>query len=203
MDLRKDKRGFSLVELIIVMGIMAVFAGGIFGALGYINQGKTKKAAATLNSELTSIQQSNMTLKGATYLYLYQDGGTIYMVTARASDVNGDGEIDKTPNTKESANYTSRTALNGYVSDNGGQGKLCSSKVEVIGIDGGDSTTLTDDNMIRIGYSKSTGAFTYCDMGKETKDDDVTSLFFNTIKLKGTETFTVKLVKNTGKHFVE
>lgn len=196
MDLYKDKRGFSLVELIIVMGIMAVFVGGMAGAIGYINQGKTKKAAATLNSMLTSIQQSNMTLKGATYLYLYKDGDDIYMVTARASDVNGDGKIDTTVNTEESANYTDRTNLNGYISSSGGGSKLCSSKVDVIGSDGSTTSTLTDSNMIRIGYSKGTGAFTYCDMGGD-------SVFYNTIKLKGTETFTVKLVKNTGKHFVE
>jgi hypothetical protein len=175
---------------------LAIFAGGIAGSLNYINRGKTKKASATLNSQLTSIQQSNMTLKGATYLYLYKDGDDIYMVTARASDVNGDGKIDTTENTEESANYTDRSNLNGYVSSNGGQRKLCSSKVDVIGIDGSTTGTLTDSNMIRIGYSKGTGAFTYCDMGSD-------SVFYNTIKLKGTETFTVKLVKNTGKHFVE
>ena len=31
MDIRKDKRGFSLIELIITMAIMAVFAGAIIG----------------------------------------------------------------------------------------------------------------------------------------------------------------------------
>jgi prepilin-type N-terminal cleavage/methylation domain-containing protein len=177
MDLYKDKRGFSLVELIIVMGIMAVFAGGIAGAIGYINQGKTKKAAATLNSKLTAIQQSNMTLKGATYLYLYKDGSEVYMVTSKT-------------------NYTDRDSLKTYVASNGGQTKLCSSKVDVSGSDGSSTGTLSDDNMIRISYSKGTGAYTYCDMGSD-------SVFYNTIKLEGTETFTVKLVKNTGKHFVE
>jgi prepilin-type N-terminal cleavage/methylation domain-containing protein len=196
MDLYKDKRGFSLVELIIVMGIMAIFAGGIAGTLGYINRGKTKKAAATLNSQLTAIQQSNMTLKGATYLYLYKDGSQIYMVTAHAKDIDGDGKINSTANDPESANYTNRSNLDSYVSSYGGETKLCSSKVDVIGIDGSSTGTLDDSNMIRISYSKGTGAFTYSDMGSD-------SVFYNTIKLQGTETFTVKLVKNTGKHFVE
>ena len=33
MDIRKDKRGFSLIELIITMAIMAVFAGAIITKL--------------------------------------------------------------------------------------------------------------------------------------------------------------------------
>ena len=39
MDIRKDQRGFSLVELIITMAIMAVFAGAIIGGLTYLNAG--------------------------------------------------------------------------------------------------------------------------------------------------------------------
>jgi hypothetical protein len=94
-------------------------------------------------------------------------------------------------------NCTDRTSLDSYVASNGGQTKLCSSKVDVSGSDGSSSgTPLDDNNMIRISYSKGTGAYTYCDMGDG-------SVFYNTIKLEGTETFTVKLVKNTGKHFVE
>ena len=31
MNIREDKRGFSLIELIITMAIMAVFAGAIIG----------------------------------------------------------------------------------------------------------------------------------------------------------------------------
>ena len=79
MDIRKDKRGFSLIELIITMAIMAVFAGAIIGGMSYINAGKTKKAAARLNNKISSIQTATMTKKGQTFLYIYR--------TSEGSDV--------------------------------------------------------------------------------------------------------------------
>ena len=42
LSLLKNKKGFSMVEMIIVIAIMAILVGGIASYIGYINNGKTK-----------------------------------------------------------------------------------------------------------------------------------------------------------------
>jgi hypothetical protein len=185
------------------MGIMAVFAGGIFGALGYINRGKTKKAAATINSKLSYIQTQNMTKKGSAYLYLYKTSNGIYTAVLQEQDLDGSGEIE----TSEKLDFADRTALDTYLAAHSDIGSfLCSSRVDVTGDVSGSSLSdpLTESNMIKIGYSKGTGAFTCSNRGSVDEAPAVsTDRFFDTITLTGSETFTVKLVKNTGKHYVE
>jgi hypothetical protein len=87
--------------------------------------------------------------------------------------------------------------LESYVGSNGVE--LCDSKVEVY-VKGTASPSMTvgGSNYIKIGYSKSTGAFKCCNNGNDSAGD-----FYNEIQLKGKETFSVKLIKATGKHFVK
>lgn len=203
MNVRKDMRGFSLIELIIVMAIMAIFAGVFAGAMGYINTGKTKKASAKLNSRLTYIQTETMTKKGETYLYIYQTSdGVHYCILSSEEDSNGDGSPDYPKG------FRSRSELDSYLSANDIGSKLCDSTVKLSGKDstGGGLAPLTlgTGNMLKIGYSKATGAFTYSNNGQLDTNgefDDVP--FYSAVELSGKQTFTIKLVKTTGKHFVE
>lgn len=190
MNVFRDKRGYTLIELIIVMGIMAVFAGGVAVALGYSNQGRTKKAATSLNDKLSYIQTQTMTLKGETYLYVFKRSDGVYAYIAKEVDTNGNGVIDDA----EKKDVTSREDLNDMIGSAGE--KLCGSSVEVSGEGGATPMTLDDNNMIKIGYSKSTGAFICCNDGSG-------SSFYNTIKMSGREVFTVMLVQKTGKHYIQ
>ena len=197
MDIRKDKRGFSLVELIIAMAIMAVFAGAIIGGLLYINAGKTKKASAKLNNEITSIQTATMTKKGVTYLYIYRTSDGIFSSTGKATaDTDGDGVPD---------GYKSRSDLDAALTAGKiSQTKLCDSSVKITGSEAGASaTSLTESNMLKLGYSKGTGSFIYSNDGTVTSGKKMTEMpFYNKIELSGKEKFTIQLVKTTGKHFV-
>ncbi len=191
MKRRSDTRGFSLVELIIAMGVMAVLSVAIFGGVSYINSGKTKKASNTLNSKLTYIQTETMTKKGNMYLYVYKTPKGIYMLTMN-------GEIAGGAN-----GFLSRTELDTYLASNDGGVKLCDSKVTIQG-KGSSSLTLTETNMLKIGYSKSTGAFTYSNDGSLAADGTLHNKeFLSRLELTGKETFYIRMVKATGKHYIE
>lgn len=191
MKIKKDTRGFSLIELIIVMGIMAIFASAIIGTMGYLNAGRTKKASAKLNSKISYIQTETMTKKGNTYLYLYKKSDGIYMCTlnGQKAGIAADG-------------FASRSELDSYLASQDIGDKLCDSKVTITGKNtagGSMSLELSESNMLKIGYSKSTGAFTYCNDGDPGKQSD----FYNCLELSGKETFKIKLIRATGKHYVD
>lgn len=199
MDVRNDRRGFSLIELIIAMGIMSIFAGALIGGLGYINAGKSKKAAAKLDNAISRIQTDTMTKKGETYLYLFQTNEGVFFCTLNSEeDLDSDGSPDY-PN-----GFTTRAQLTGYVNGGGDAGKLCDSAVTVKGQSGSSSVTLSESNMLKIGYSKGTGAFTYSNEGALDSNGEFTNVpFYNEIKLFGKDMYTIKLVKATGKHFMK
>ena len=195
MNIREDKRGFSLIELIITMAIMAVFAGAIIGCLAYINVGKTKKASAKLNNQITKIQTATMTKKGVTYLYIYRTSDGIYSSMASdTTDSDGDGVPD---------GYKNRLDLDAAITVS--QIKLCDSSVTIKGSEAGAAaTTLNNNNMLKIGYSKGTGSFIYSNNGTVTGGKAMTEMpFYSTIELSGKEKFTIQLVKTTGKHFIK
>lgn len=191
MKRKSDTRGFSLVELIIVIGIMAVLTGVTFGVFGYINAGKTKKASNKLNSKLTYIQTETMTKKGDTYLYLYKTSDGIYTCT-----ING-------LNTGNPSGFLSRSELDTYLAAHNVGDKICDSKVTITG-KGSTTLVLSETNMLKVGYSKSTGAFTYSNDGSLADDGTLRNKeFLNRLELKGKQTFYIKLIKATGKHYIE
>ena len=193
MDIRKDQRGFSLVELIITMAIMAVFAGAIIGGMTYLNAGKTKKASAKLNNEISSIQTATMTKKG---------DGVFSSIVSSTYDADNDG----TPDFPDG--FMNRADLNTYLTNGGSQTKICDSTVSIKGKvgtgTGADPMSLDTTNMLKIGYSKGTGAFTYCNNGTLDSGKAMIEMpFYSMIEMSGKEKFTIQLVKATGKHFIK
>lgn len=197
MDIRKDTRGFSLIELVITMGIMAVFASAIIGGLSYMNAGRTKKASAKLNNEISGIQTATMTKKGETYLYVYRTSDGVYTSTVNSGV----------------AEYDTRASLDaGYAAGKFGRTKICDSSVKITGKKdpaggaggGAASIDLSTTNMLKIGYSKGTGAFTYSNEGTVDAGKTKSEMpFYSVIEMSGKETFKIQMVKATGKHFVK
>lgn len=184
MRMRKDDRGFSLVELIITMGIMAILAGVTVFAVGYINTGKTKKASTALDNQLDYIQTETMTKKGTAYLYLYKTADGIYTYVHTTDTTYPDG-------------FTSRTQLDSNLPSGGGR-KICDASVTGrVSTSGGDSYELSTGNMLKIGYDKSTGSIAYSNSGSVTETD-----FYNRISLEGKQHFQINMIKATGKHYI-
>lgn len=74
MDRIQDRRkqpGFSLMELIIVIAIMALMASGIAISIGLLRSSDTKKLASEINSSLTTLRSDNMAKSELSYLHIY------------------------------------------------------------------------------------------------------------------------------------
>ena len=69
----RDERGFTMVEMIITIAIMAILAGIIGGAYSIIKSGNASKSTSRFLGRLDTTQVENMTKKGTTYLYLFKD----------------------------------------------------------------------------------------------------------------------------------
>ncbi|MCR5507502.1 MAG: prepilin-type N-terminal cleavage/methylation domain-containing protein [Lachnospiraceae bacterium] len=75
--IKKDNRGFSLVELVICMAIMAIVLGMLVGSLNYIGN---SQARALANAVKTSVGQCRIQTMGKyeSYLYIYRGADKKY-----------------------------------------------------------------------------------------------------------------------------
>ncbi len=71
--IKKDNRGLSLVELVIIIAIMAIMIGVLVGSLGYIGNSQARSLA---NAIKTSIGQTRIQTMGKNEAYLYIYRGT-------------------------------------------------------------------------------------------------------------------------------
>lgn len=69
--IKQSNKGYSLVELIIVIAIIAVLTAVAFVSMSLINSGRAKEAAVTFNSELASTVAK---AKGQAYVEVADDG---------------------------------------------------------------------------------------------------------------------------------
>lgn len=79
-----DHKGFSLVEMIIVIAVMGILAGASLAMMGHIRYANTQKAAELISSELSKQQVRSMTKAKAEkpYVYVYALSDGYYMRTS-------------------------------------------------------------------------------------------------------------------------
>lgn len=73
----RDNRGFSLVELIVVIAILSVIAGVSVSMLGVVPKARVNSCAKKLVSQLEKTRTNSLSFKDAS-LYLYRDTDGIY-----------------------------------------------------------------------------------------------------------------------------
>lgn len=101
MNVRKDghgmkaKNGFSLVELMIVIGIMAVVVGFMSLGLWYVFAADTESLAQSINSGLTSLKSENTSKSAPTYMHFYLHNGDYYIAYTDSDTFADFGTVGK------------------------------------------------------------------------------------------------------------
>lgn len=78
-QIKKGQPGFSLMELIIVIAIMALMASGIAISIGLLRSSDAKKLASEINSSLTTLRSENMAKNDLSYMHIYYYENNYYI----------------------------------------------------------------------------------------------------------------------------
>lgn len=136
--MRKDHRGLSMIELIIVLAVLAILSTGTIGIYRSLGFANTKKAAVYIDNLLTRARLDTMSKKDRTYVYLYQIDGRLYSIQSN------DGGLSMDPGgglSVEEGSPFSRNISLSYIDHSGATCKL------------------EDDQWICISFRRDSGAF--------------------------------------------
>lgn len=159
----KKKDGFSLVELIIVIAIIAILIGLAGLGFGYMKSADAKGVTNGINSGLSELKSQNMAKNKPVYMNLYEYDGDWYIQYSENDTCTEDGS-----------------------------GKNIGSSQITVALDG---TALAEGASVSFGIRKKDGAFVAVNGSEPPAKIDVSSV-------NGSH-YTIVLVKDTGKHYIE
>lgn len=76
-----NNQGFSMMELIVVIAIMALLAGLLSYGVYIVMTGDTKRASKTMSGEISSLRTNTMAVMGQWQYEIVNDGGSIKIRT--------------------------------------------------------------------------------------------------------------------------
>lgn len=168
--MKRNQKGFSLIEIIIAIALVGILAGVSVSMINHVHYANTKKTVEAVDSALDKQQANTMSKVDKPYMYIYKLSDGYYMKELTE-------ELTAFDSTKLDNNGTK-------ISGNGTQ----------IYFESESGTLLSGTKFIRICYKKS-GIFNKDALGDGTKATNV-----DKIVVKGTGTYTITLVEATGKH---
>lgn len=177
----KHNEGMSFIEIIIVITILAIFAGGTVGSISYIRYADTKKCAGEINAAIEKVRMDAMSMANKPSLYVYQYNNIYYIKEIGTDIVNPLTQLDD----------TGTRLANNHV-------QLCYRTVNMAPTDSDVviRSSPSPNVYMKLGFLRSTGGIAYI--------DGTTDLYTQIlVKNKhGELQYTITLVQATGKHFI-
>jgi len=109
---KSNNKGFSLIELIICITILALFSTLVVVGLGYMDLANSKKCVSKIDSGLMTLKSRNMADSKRTYLHIYRYTDGNYYLTyteadnyTEASHFTPDGSGEQIANRKLTISY--------------------------------------------------------------------------------------------------
>lgn len=144
--------GYSLIELMIAIAIIAIMVAGSVSGFGFLSLANASKCAAKIDNGLTSLKSRNMSKTSATYMHLYYYDDEYYVLLNESDSF-----------TPSSANYS--------------EGEVVGNDNLKVFFDDQDLSVIAN-NCVTIGVRRKDGAFT--NTGTPTSEIKVVKASSNT-----------------------
>lgn len=79
MEKQREKDGFSLIEMIIIIAILGLITGGIAVTYNLVRSADVKGMAYDIDSSLTNLKSKNMGSNKQLFMHLYRQSGKYFL----------------------------------------------------------------------------------------------------------------------------
>ncbi len=183
--MKKDNKGYSLVEMIIVLGIAALIVGSAVSFTGYIRYANSKSCAEKLYSAIDRLQVTSMSKQNRRILCVWRSGDEYYydVATFDPKTVSGNDAVSDCINSGATATKIGNSALS-----------ISYYEKPVSGVAGNKISLDNDGDSFTVAYAMN-GSY-------RDADTDTYEIVIESADGDGM-VYTIKMVKETGKHFMK
>ena len=123
MEKVKERDGFSLVEMIIIIAIVGILTGGIAISYNLVRSADVKGMAYDIDSSLTNLKSKNMGSNKQLFMHLYKQSGNYFIDYTKEESYTPSGEGESVGESGISLKYDGKELTDGEVNTIGIQKK--------------------------------------------------------------------------------
>ena len=115
MEKAKERDGFSLMEMIIVIAILGMITGGIAVTYNMVRSADVKGMAYDIDSSLTNLKSKNMGSNKQLFMHLYKQSGNYFIDYTEEESYTPSGEGESVGESGISLKYDGKELTDGEV----------------------------------------------------------------------------------------
>ena len=115
MEKVKERDGFSLMEMIIVIAILGMITGGIAVTYNMVRSADVKGMAYDIDSSLTNLKSKNMGSNKQLFMHLYKQSGNYFIDYSEEESYTPSGEGESVGESGISLKYDGKELTDGEV----------------------------------------------------------------------------------------